>query len=254
MPPSRSRSASPVRCSAGESRIAPSTCGHVAPFHRASSVPNDQPRSHSRGSPAARDASIAAATSWCSGLAVARTPLAGSLLGCGAAGVEPEHREIGQRGQPVRRALRSTWLSIIRRPWAADGGRSAWRREPGPRAGQLADQVQPSAVRSVSGSDGRQTVLARISVIAVSPAASSPVCPPAGSRAGGRRCQHELCQCRRSAGPGDWPGHTTTCGTPARISWSQARAPVGLRGRGARHRADHPLPVRPGLGSAPARA
>ena len=79
--------------------MAPST-SWSRPYLSASSVPNDQPSSHGRGRRRSRTKSIAAARSNASAPAAVERALAGAPRRGRAARVEPQDREVGERGKP----------------------------------------------------------------------------------------------------------------------------------------------------------
>ena len=79
--------------------------------------------------------SMAAATSNRSPAAVVEAALAGALHARGAPGVEAQHRQAGQRGQPERRLAEHVAVHHPAVGRAAGAGRPAWPPGPGPAAG-----------------------------------------------------------------------------------------------------------------------
>ena len=220
----RSRSASLARCSAGDSRIAPSTEGS-APHIRASSVPNDQPTSQAwAGRPPGT-------RRWprphrAARLAVAELAVAAAVLGRGAPGVETQHGQVSQRRQPVGRLAQQVAVHH-----AAVGGQRVQadqrrHRVPAGGPGDFTDQFE--TVRGVQftiqcSRRAGSTVAALISLIVV-------LVPYLPTRRPGRRCirrsQHGRCQCRRSLGPGLRLGQATRCAVPARDLLITSRATI----------------------------
>ena len=113
------------------------------PYLRASSVPNDQPRSQGRGRPRSRTKSIAAAHVEGLRAAAVERALARSARRRRAAGVEPQHGEVGQGGQPS-----GGLAEDVRVHEPAGGGQRMQRHERRDRLAirrqrELADEGQP---------------------------------------------------------------------------------------------------------------
>ena len=113
------------------------------PYISVRSVPNDQPTSQMLGRSANSAYSTAAATSNRSPTAVVERALARALHAGRAAGVEPQHRDVGQRRQPVGRLAEQVAVHH-----AAVGGQRVQADHRGHRVAlrrqcELAHQAQP---------------------------------------------------------------------------------------------------------------
>ena len=202
--------------SGGDSRIAPTTRGS-RPCWRATSVPNDQPSSHGSGRsapprPVERGQQVQP-FAW----PPSKAALAGPRRARRPAGVEAQHGQPGERGQPPRRLAQHVAVhhpAVRRQRMEADerGDRCA-----DPRASRARRPGQ--ARRTYEGSRGSRTagstVVERISVIV---ARGYP-----RARRRSRAAQHGECQWRRSPSRAlsSSAGQATTCGVAGRISWSQ---------------------------------
>ncbi len=104
---------------AGSRPPRPGRCPSAGPARcRTTSPPASGP-----AAPRSTAKSIAAATSCRSASPVAELALAGAPLRGRAPGVEPQHGQAGQRGQPVGRPCAGCGCPSSRPPWAAGAGR-----------------------------------------------------------------------------------------------------------------------------------
>ena len=220
--------------------MAPSTSGSL-PHCSASSVPNDQPSSHSRGRSASAQYPIAAATSCRSAVTVTELALAATTVRGRAAGIEPEDRQVGQGWQPVRGLAQQVAVhhaALRRQRMQADQGRDGRAVS---RLRELADQRQP-----VRGHEGD-------------------VLPPGGQHCAGRDLSHRVLSVglqpgARPAGPslpaGVVPVPPLLRARRARRPDHDVRGPrhefliaagaaVSLGGRRSRHPPHYPVTIRP---------
>src|ERR1700735_3904056 len=222
--------------------MAASTAGAL-PNRSARSAPNDQPSSHSRGSPAAAQSVIAAPTS---SRSVSPPPNWPPLAPRSNLVPLVLNRRTARSASAGSRkdALRSTWLSIMP-PAVGSGCRQISVATAGRLSGSASSPARssPSAVRSVIGSRlAGSTVFAVIWIMNASPVGTRPraratrtalpariVPVPALCRAGGLgRPYHDMRDARHDL-------------------LVAARAPVKLGGRRAGHLATHPVAARPPL-------
>ena len=191
--------------------------GSTLPYLSTRSVPNDQPTSHGIGQ--APTGALGDRGRQVEPLAarVVERALAGARRARRAAGVEAQHREVGQRRQPPGRLAQDVAVhhaAVRGQRVQADQGRDRRSRQ---RQRQLADQR--AARRRCAGAAARAGPAARSSRRSD---VRSSVAPRAAGDRRSRAAQQAVCQCRRCSTPlASSAGQATTCGVAGRISWSQ---------------------------------